>query len=273
MRTQGAKGAAPEPAKPTQGEILPTVAGAGRRYSGMCSADRVLERHGRLIEAGIDVFGTLGYGCAKIKTVCQRAGLSERYFYESFESREDLLATIYDHLAAVLLEELKTAFNDPARDLVSSIKAGTGEVVHFMLDDPRHVRILLVEMVGVSDQLESMRHRSLNDFADETMNKLLLLCETDPKDAREWLAAHPEDQGMADILDFARLTAVSVVGGVNNMLLDALQGGTLHNTQRIIDVSCQLISNASLGIRALPEKQRLNPAIVVDRARQDMRQP
>ncbi|MDO5751987.1 TetR/AcrR family transcriptional regulator [Arthrobacter sp.] len=263
MNTQGAKDAVPEPAKPTQGEILPSVAGAGRRYSGMCSADRVLERHGRLVAAGIDVFGTQGYGGTKIKTLCKSAGLSERYFYESFESREDLLATIYDHLAAVLLKALKAAFSDKARGLLAAVKAGTGEVVHFMLDDPRHVRILLVEMVGVSDQLEAMRHRSLNDFADETMNQLLLLCGTDPKEAREWLAAHPEDQAMADILDFARLTAVSIVGGVNNMLLDALQGGTLHKSQRIIDVSCQLISNASLGIRALAEKQCPHPAIAV----------
>ena len=125
MSTQGAHDAAPEPAKPTPEDTPPKVASVGRRYSGMCSADRVLERYARLIEAGIDVFGTQGYASAKIKTLCQRAGLSERYFYESFESREDLLSTVYDHLATAMLDALKSAFKAPAKDLAASVKAGT----------------------------------------------------------------------------------------------------------------------------------------------------
>ena len=137
MSTQGAHDAAPEPAKPTPEDTPPKVASVGRRYSGMCSADRVLERYARLIEAGIDVFGTQGYASAKIKTLCQRAGLSERYFYESFESREDLLTTVYDHLATAMLDALKSAFKAPAKDLAASVKAGTAGAVHFMLDDPR----------------------------------------------------------------------------------------------------------------------------------------
>ena len=254
MSTQGAHDAAPEPAKPTPEDTPPKVASVGRRYSGMCSADRVLERYARLIEAGIDVFGTQGYASAKIKTLCQRAGLSERYFYESFESREDLLTTVYDHLATAMLDALKSAFKAPSKDLAASVQAGTAGAVHFMLDDPRHARIILVEIVGISPELEAKRHQSLNNFADEAMYQLLLLSGTDPKEAQGHMAGHPTDQSLAEVWEFARLTAVSVVGGMNNMLLDALQSGTVHNSKRIIDVSCQLISNASLGIRALKEQ-------------------
>ena len=229
-------------------------AAAGRLYSGQYSSDRALERYGRLIEAGIDVFGTQGYANAKIKTLCQRAGLSERYFYESFESREELLTAVYDLLATSMLASAKAAFKAPAKNLMASVKAGTGEVVDFMLGDPRHARIILVEIVGISPELEAKRHQSLNNFADVTMYQLLLLCGTPLREAQERLAAHPEDHALAAVLDFARLTAVSVVGGVNNMLLDSLHSGTVHNTQGILDVSCQLISNAALSIRALAEK-------------------
>lgn len=226
----------------------------GRLYSGQCSSDRALGRYDRLIEAGIDVIGTQGYAKAKIKTLCQRASLSERYFYESFESREDLLSAVYDHLATTMMQAVRDALKAPAQDLKASVKAGTGEVVDFMLGDPRHAKIILVEIVGVSPELEAKRHQSLNSFAHETMCQLLLLGGTPLRQAQERLAAHPEDQALAAVLDFARLTAVSVVGGINNMLLDSLNSGTVHNTAGILEVSCQLMSNAALSVRALAEK-------------------
>ena len=244
--------ATPEIATP---EIAtPGPVAGGRRYSGLCSAERALGRYTRLIEAGIDVFGTQGYMGTKIKTLCQSAGLSERYFYESFESREELLTVVYDHLASAMLESVKAAFKAPAKDLMESVKAGMAEVVNFMLTDPRHARIILVEIVGVSPELEAKRHQSLNNFADVVLNQLLLLSGTNPREAHEHLATHPEDQALAAVLAFARLTAVSVVGGVQNMLRDSLLSGTVHNTEAILEVSCQLLNNASWGIRSLTAK-------------------
>lgn len=223
----------------------------GRRYSGMQSSERALERRGRLIEAGIDVFGTVGYPAAKVKTLCQSAGLSERYFYESFESREQLLTAVYDDLATQLMRDVTEALRVPEQGLQDSVRAGLAAVVNFMLGDPRHAQIILVEIVGVSAELEAKRHRSMTAFAAESMRLLLLLSGVDPKEAQRPLTASAEDQVLAEALDFARLTAVSMVGGVNNILLDALLGGTTDNTERITEVAFQLLRNASTGIRGI----------------------
>lgn len=223
----------------------------GRLYSGMHSSERTTERYGRLVEAGIEIFGTAGYSTARIKTICQRAGLSERYFYESFDSREQLLTAIYDNLSSTLMREVVLALEVPGMALKDAVRAGLAVVVNFMLGDPRHARIILVEIVGVSSELESKRHHSLTEFAKTTMRQLLLLGGIDPAEAQRPLTACAEDGLLAEVLDFARLTAISIVGGVNNMLCDALLSETTANTERITEVAYQLTYNASTGVRTL----------------------
>ncbi|WP_425864619.1 TetR/AcrR family transcriptional regulator [Arthrobacter sp. TWP1-1] len=238
---------APKVAKTTADEQS-TGAAFGRVYSGLRSEDRALERRGRLIEAGIEVFGSIGYAASKIKTLCQSAGLSERYFYESFASREQLLTSVYDHLSSELMRQVVQVLRVPGRTLTESVRAGMATVVNFMLDDPRHAQIIMVEIVGVSPELEAKRHQSMTDFAAESSQLVLLLGGVNPK-----VAANSDsvDDSLADVLELARLTGVAMVGGVNNMILDALRGGTSANTKQITEAAFQLICNSSTGVRVL----------------------
>ena len=249
----------------------PCAGGAsGRRYSGLEPSERTQERYQKFIESGTGVFGTVGYSAAKVKTLCQGAGLSERYFYESFESREHLLTVVYAQLSIKLMKHVKSALQDPEATLHEAIRASLGAVVRFMLADPRHARIMLVEVVGVSAELEVKRHEILKEFAGQSMAMLLLLAGVSPDGTVERPAGtdagavagadagagtaperRSEKAAPATVLDFARLTAVSMVGGVNNMLLDAVLEGAAVNVERIVEVSYQLVFNASAGIRKL----------------------
>ncbi len=69
-----------------------------RRYRGQTSQERRDERRGRLIEAAVEAFGSLGYQAVSIEELCRRANLSTRNFYELFADREALLASLYDDL-------------------------------------------------------------------------------------------------------------------------------------------------------------------------------
>ena len=142
---------------------------AGRVYSGRQPSERTMERHRRLVDAGITVFGTVGYASATIKMLCKQAGLSERYFYESFASRETLLLEVFDDLSSQLMGHIVTASHAPSADLEESVRSGLAAVVDFMLDDPRHARVLLVEIVGISAELEVVRHASMTAFAAQSM--------------------------------------------------------------------------------------------------------
>ncbi len=61
-----------------------------RQYGGIDADQRRKERREKFLAAGLEAFGTLGYAKATIKGICQLAGLTEPYFYESFENKEDL---------------------------------------------------------------------------------------------------------------------------------------------------------------------------------------
>jgi len=63
-----------------------------RPYAGETPEVRRERRRRRFIDSGKTLFGTLGYRKTTVRGLCAHAGLTDRYFYESFASLEDLLA-------------------------------------------------------------------------------------------------------------------------------------------------------------------------------------
>src|SRR4029453_15403828 len=64
---------------------------AGRTYRGAGPRQRQDEPRARLVDAAVEVFGTTGSRSATVDRVCAVAGLTKRYFYESFDDSEALL--------------------------------------------------------------------------------------------------------------------------------------------------------------------------------------
>ena len=91
-----------------------SVSGEGRRYGGKTAEERRAERRERLMDAGLELFGTQGYASTTIEMVCAAAQLNARYFYEEFRSRELLLAAVYDrHVEAVFKAVVAAAEQSP----------------------------------------------------------------------------------------------------------------------------------------------------------------
>ena len=75
-----------------------TVPAPARSYGGLAMEERVAARRARFVEAGVELFGTQGFRGATVRGICAAAGLTDRYFYESFASLESLLAAVYGSL-------------------------------------------------------------------------------------------------------------------------------------------------------------------------------
>src|SRR5579871_6430771 len=75
-----------------------------RVYGGQSAEARAEQRRARLIEAAVKVYGAQGYRTATVKAVCEAAGLTERYFYESFENSEALLIAAFDTVSHRLID-------------------------------------------------------------------------------------------------------------------------------------------------------------------------
>jgi AcrR family transcriptional regulator len=112
-----------------------------RIWGGTTLTERREARRTALLEAALDLIGESGASGVTMRAVCRRANLTDRYFYESFASRDELLDVLYRQVAEEFLEPM-TAFatEDPARDReLSEI------LVDKVLDDPRKSRLFLVE--------------------------------------------------------------------------------------------------------------------------------
>lgn len=144
----------------------PVVAVKRRRYRGIDVGERVLERRQQFIDAGLECFGSRGYHAVTVRELCAQARLTERYFYESFKDREALFAAVYDSLIGQLRKEFLAAAAPKSPLLTEMARAGIGAFFIRLHRDPRMGRILLVEVLTVSSEMELRAQRATFGFGD-----------------------------------------------------------------------------------------------------------
>ncbi|MFI7000899.1 TetR/AcrR family transcriptional regulator [Nocardia sp. NPDC050175] len=113
-----------------------------RIWGGTTLTERREARRTALLEAALDLIGEAGAAGVTMRAVCRRANLTDRYFYESFTSRDELLDVLYRQVADEFLQPM-TAFaatDEPSRD-----RELAKILVDKVLDDPRKSRLFLVE--------------------------------------------------------------------------------------------------------------------------------
>jgi AcrR family transcriptional regulator len=136
-----------------------------RRYRGISLQKRQGDRRAKLVEAGLTMIGTQGYNAATVRAICAEAGLTERYFYESFANREALLTAVYElcieQLTASILGAIQTV-RSPAPNTMSH--AGLQAFFAALKHDPRIGRVLFIEVLGVSDGVDNLYRQTTFSF-------------------------------------------------------------------------------------------------------------
>lgn len=113
-----------------------------RVYGGMSGAQRREERRQRLIDAGLELFGTRGVAAVGIVDICAAAGLIKRYFYESFTSIDQLAAAVFEQVTDRLVQQVVPAIiAGGGHDIRPALTA----YLRVTLSDPRVARLLAVE--------------------------------------------------------------------------------------------------------------------------------
>lgn len=149
--------------------VLPQRAPEPRVWRGIPHADRVSERRARLLEAGLEVFGTVGVREATVSAVCAQAHLTQRYFYESFPSLQALLADVFTSVTDAQHERLTHAtlqVREAGGDLSAAARAAL--VVYFsdLQADPRVARVQLFEILGGDQHTARCYQASIRRAAD-----------------------------------------------------------------------------------------------------------
>ena len=136
------------------------------KYAGKAASTRQAERQKKLLAAGIKLIGREGYAATSIDAVCHEAGLTKRYFYESFSNSDQLLVEAYRTVTQEYLSTIMLATRPHLKDSRKLVRAGLQQAFRFVKDNPDKARLILIEAMSVRSQLGRMYGKSYNEFVE-----------------------------------------------------------------------------------------------------------
>ncbi len=137
-----------------------------RSYGGVSAEERVAGRRARLIEAGLECFGTVGVAGTGVKDVCRAAGLTDRYFYESFKDGRALFLAVFDAVTEELFAAVASAVIAVPAVPEDQLRAAIGTFLQALADDPRRARVVFAEAAAAGPDAVAHMHLTLRRFTD-----------------------------------------------------------------------------------------------------------
>lgn len=138
-----------------------------RRYRGIAADDRREARRDALVAAACRLYGERGFAATSIDVVCAEAGLTKRYFYESFANAELLLVAAFEAVTAELFEAIDAAAAEAPAPLPAMLTA----FFTALQDHPQFARVFFVEMSGVGAAAEAALEASRRALAARLMRE------------------------------------------------------------------------------------------------------
>jgi AcrR family transcriptional regulator len=188
-----------------------------RPYGGVSAEERVAERRERLLEAALEEFGSHGVLSTGVKDVCRRAGLTDRYFYESFADRGELFTAVFDRATGHLFEVAVNALGEAPATVEAQARAVIEAYIRALADDPRVARIVFVDAPSAGPEVELHMRTTMRRFAD-----LVVLS------ARPYLPARMPDEVL-------RFGAIALVGAIERLMIEWQDGELDVSIEQIID--------------------------------------
>jgi AcrR family transcriptional regulator len=200
-----------------------TAPAPARTYRGEAAEERRFRRRTQLLDAGLELLGTEGWRATTVTSICQRAHLTPRYFYESFADRNELLVAIFDGVMEDITREALAATPSGREE---PLRAAVAACVKVVTDDPRKGRVAFVEALG-SEALMKRRLRAMRRWADRLTDQ-----------------ARPGRRLGKDEARRLRSASLIAVGGLIETMIVWLDGGLDSTAEQIIDDYTRLCAAA-----------------------------
>ncbi|WP_020653399.1 TetR/AcrR family transcriptional regulator [Massilia niastensis] len=204
-----------------------------RSYRGQSQEQRRAERRSKLMAAAIAVYGERGYHQATVKAVCEAAGLTERYFYESFANSEALLIDSFNAITYSVLGEILRAGEAAGRGRIARSRAMLEAYFSALQREPNSARVCLVEIRGVSRAVDQAFDSALRAIGREVARMIAPASSIDDE-----------------------LLQVGVVGGVIHIALRWIENGY----QPPIDTAVNSALRLGEVLATNPRRPRAAPA-------------
>jgi AcrR family transcriptional regulator len=114
-----------------------------RPYRGIEAAERLAQRRGRLLSAGLDLLGAADQDLTEltVRAICRQAGLGVRYFYESFADKDDFVGAVFDWVIGEIAATTQAAVS--SAPLKERNRAAMANLVRTVAENPGVGRFLV----------------------------------------------------------------------------------------------------------------------------------
>lgn len=171
------------------------MAAVVRPYRGVAAQTRRDQRREQLLQSCLDLVAESGVTTITADSISARAGLSKRYFYESFRDRDAILVAaidgVFGPLGAALVDQLHAHTTTDER-----IAHTASALVHTLTADPRAA--YLYTSASGNAALETRRRQIVDEFTPMLMREIL---DSDPEDPRALATTILMVAGTTELLD------------------------------------------------------------------------
>lgn len=117
----------------------------GRPYGGVAAPERLALRRDKFVSAAVELLNTEGISGLSLRAVTERAGVSRRFFYESFDNLDALLVCVFDELVASLAATALEAVSSAPDHVEAKIRAAITAFMRRVEAQPAQFNATFVE--------------------------------------------------------------------------------------------------------------------------------
>jgi AcrR family transcriptional regulator len=182
----------------------------------------VIRRH-RLLEGMAHAVAAKGYADTTIADIVREASMSRRTFYEHFDGKADCLIALYEAASINALQVLRDAI-DPARDWHEQVEQAMRAYFGCLSQNPVLMRTLFIEILSLGPAGLAARRRVNQQLA----TFMLDVINSDCGRRKGRVALAPD-------------MALAVVGGINELVLHAIEQDRVGTLQELVGPAVKLV--------------------------------
>jgi AcrR family transcriptional regulator len=183
------------------------------------------QHRSRLLEGMAVAVAQKGYAETTIADIVREASVSRRTFYQHFATRADCLVALYEAASHNALKVLRQAI-DPAHGWEEQVERAIGAYLACMAGNPVLMRTLFIEILHLGTQGLAARRRVNREIAD-----YMLAVVNGGRSGR-----HVSPQ-----------LAMAVVGGIHELVLEAIEDGRVEELAELTATATQLVKSVTRG--------------------------
>ncbi len=179
----------------------------------------------RLVCGMNEAVAAKGYAATTIADVVRAARVSKRTFYEQFDDKLACFLAAYDAASAhVIGAQAAAAERSAGEPWEARVAAVVDAYLDAMAARPELTRTFLVEILGAGPQALEHRREAIDRFADELVAFAAELRRDEPL-----------------LRPISRTLATAVVGGINELVLSAAEGGRVGELAELREPAVNMI--------------------------------